>query len=141
MKGFCNSLAVSGLIWLAASMTSCGSSEEELDSTASVAQASSVPNQTIAPGVVVSADDYGGGRYLEVRNSSYLSAVIKRYSSGKVIEEHWVGPYSSGHIGRYSVYYDATVEAYSCCCGGLCNPVRGSRYLVAALWGKNVFLP
>lgn len=118
-----------------------GGSDEALNDTSSLTQASSVPNQTIASNVVVSVDDYYGGRWLEVRNySDYYRAEIKRYDRGNVVEDKWVDPHSGDHIGRYSVYYDATVEVFTCF-SGLCYPVHGSKYKVSALGYPNVWLP
>lgn len=141
MKRLCNSLVVCGSVCLAVFLSGCGAAEEDAADTASLAQASSVPNQTIAPGVVVSADDYAGGRWLEVRNySTTYYAEIKRYDRGKVVESKWVRPRTYDHIGRYSVYYDATVEAFTCL-GGLCYAVHGSKYKVSALNNPNGWLP
>lgn len=150
MNYLAHTLRVGCVIGLVSSMGGCGGTaetDEALNDTASVTQASSVPNQTIAPNVVVSVDDYYGGRWLEVRNySDYYRAEIRRYNRGNIVEDIWVYPHSGGHLlgddgkGRYSVYYDATVEVFTCFTG-LCYPVHGSKYKVSALGYPNVWLP
>lgn len=141
MRTSCRGLVIGCCLGLLSGLTACGSAEDGADEPTSMTEALAVRDQSIAPAVVVSADDYYGGRWLEVRNySTIYFALINRYDRGSVVESKWVSPRTYDHIGRYSVYYDATVEAFTCS-SGFCYPVRGSKYKVSALNNPNGWLP